>query len=73
MCRAEGMALCPWGTLGSGRFKTEAQRQSQEGRQVSMTGKEDRMVAVSKALESVANRKETQLTSVVSFLHLKPL
>ena len=25
MCRAEGMALCPWGVLASGKYKSEAE------------------------------------------------
>ena len=32
MCAAEGMGLCPWGALGGGKFKTDEQRKSQEGR-----------------------------------------
>ena len=61
MCRAEGMGITPWGALGGGKFKTEAQRAAQEGRQVNLTEKD---VNVSKVLESVANRKNTSITSV---------
>jgi aryl-alcohol dehydrogenase-like predicted oxidoreductase len=56
MCRAEGMALAPWGALGGGAFKTEAQRQAAErdGRAVPPTESD---VKVSRALEAVAARK----------------
>lgn len=63
MCRAEGMALAPWGVLGEGKFKTEAQRQEgrKDGRAVQV---EERDVLVSKTLERIAKRKGTLLTSV---------
>ena len=32
MCRDEGMALAPWGSLGGGKFKTKEQQSSAEGR-----------------------------------------
>ena len=60
MCRAEGMGITPWGALGGGKFKTEAQR-SAGGRQVKLTEKD---INVSKVLESIANRKNTSITSV---------
>ncbi|KAK4124487.1 Aldo/keto reductase [Parathielavia appendiculata] len=63
MCRAEGMALAPWGALGAGKFKTEAQRQTakKEGRAVEASPAE---IQVSRALEAVAQRKNTLVTSV---------
>ncbi|KAL2127098.1 hypothetical protein VTI74DRAFT_11326 [Chaetomium olivicolor] len=63
MCRAEGMALAPWGALGGGKFKTEAQRQSdkKEGRASEPSPAE---IEVSKALEAVAKRKNTLVTSI---------
>ncbi|KAH9892295.1 Aldo/keto reductase [Xylariomycetidae sp. FL2044] len=63
MCRAEGMALAPWGSLGGGKFKTEAQRQgaAKEGRAVQASEQE---VAVSKVLEAIAKRKNTLVTSI---------
>jgi len=63
MCRAEGMALAPWGSLGGGKFKTEAQRQSakKEGRGGEATEAE---IAVSKVLERIAEKKGTLVTSV---------
>ncbi|KAK4164407.1 NADP-dependent oxidoreductase domain-containing protein [Cladorrhinum sp. PSN259] len=63
MCKAEGMGIAPWGALGSGRFRTEAQRAEakKEGRQAEPSEAE---VKVSQALEKVAARKKTLITSV---------
>lgn len=63
MCKAEGMGIAPWGALGGGMFKTEEQMRAQgaSGRQLPQT---DRQRAVSKVLESIANRKGTVITSV---------
>ncbi|RYP48919.1 hypothetical protein DL768_005281 [Monosporascus sp. mg162] len=62
MARAEGMALAPWGALGGGKFKTEEQRRNvQAGRSAEPTEAE---VRVSRALEAVAKRKNTLITSV---------
>jgi aryl-alcohol dehydrogenase-like predicted oxidoreductase len=61
MARAEGMALAPWGALGGGNFKSEEQRQSQEGRKVQAS--EDQ-IKISQVLESIAKRKNTIITSV---------
>ncbi|KAG8168161.1 hypothetical protein KVR01_003850 [Diaporthe batatas] len=61
MCRDEGMGLAPWGALGGGAFKTEKQRNSQEGRKVQAT---EEQIKVSGVLEKIANRKNTAITSV---------
>lgn len=61
MTRDEGMALAPWGALGGGSFKTEEQRKAQEGRKVQPS---EEQIKVSKALEAVANRRNTIITSV---------
>lgn len=61
MARDEGMALAPWGSLGGGMFKTEEQRKEQVGRAVQPSEKH---VKISKALEAVAKRKGTIITSV---------
>ncbi|KAK9771224.1 hypothetical protein AB5N19_10948 [Seiridium cardinale] len=61
MAREEGMGLAPWGALGGGKFKSEEQRKSNSGRQVEAT---DTDIKVSKALEAVAKRKNTAITSV---------
>ncbi|KAF4335961.1 alcohol dehydrogenase [Fusarium beomiforme] len=61
MCQAEGMGIAPWGSLGGGKFKTEEQRNAQEGRRVEASEKE---IRTSKVLESIANRKNTLITSI---------
>lgn len=55
------MALAPWGSLGSGKFKTEEQRKAEVGRKVQATETD---IQVSKVLEKIAARKNTVLTSV---------
>lgn len=55
------MGIAPWGALGSGRFKTEAQRQAQGGRIGEVTEKE---IKVSQTLERIAGRLNTAITSV---------
>ncbi|KAF2396523.1 Aldo/keto reductase [Trichodelitschia bisporula] len=62
MAREEGMALAPWGALGGGNFKTEEQFKSGEGRK--MGGPSERQLAVTKALEAVAKKHNTLITSV---------
>ncbi|KAJ0115357.1 hypothetical protein J7T55_012635 [Diaporthe amygdali] len=61
MCREEGMGLAPWGALGGGSFKTEEQRNAQEGRKVKAT---EQQIKISGVLEKIANRKNTAITSV---------
>jgi aryl-alcohol dehydrogenase-like predicted oxidoreductase len=67
MCGSEGMGLAPWGALGGGMFKTEEQRKKQkeqkEGRSQVMEPREAQ-IKVSKALESVAKRKGSIITSI---------
>ena len=55
------MGIAPWGALGSGRFKTEEQRQAQGGRAVDSNENE---IKVSQTLERVAKRLNTAITSV---------
>jgi len=62
MARAEGMALAPWGALGGGHFKTDAQREAADGRK--MGPPKDKHVAISKKLEAIAEKKGTIITSV---------
>lgn len=68
MCRAEGMGLAPWGALGGGHFKSDAQRasseDSKEGR--NMGPASENAVKVSRVLENIAKRKgkDTPITSV---------
>ncbi|KAI1385781.1 Aldo/keto reductase [Hypoxylon trugodes] len=61
MCRAEGMGICPWGSLGGGKFKSEEQRKSATGRKIPPSEND---IKVSKVLESIASRKGTIITSV---------
>ncbi|ROW05203.1 hypothetical protein VSDG_00044 [Cytospora chrysosperma] len=61
MCREEGMGLAPWGALGGGAFKTEEQRKAQEGRKIQAS---EEQIKISKVLESIANRKNTAITSI---------
>ncbi|KAI1481886.1 norsolorinic acid reductase [Daldinia eschscholtzii] len=62
MTKAEGMSLAPWGALGGGKFKTDEQRQRKTvGRAGDATEAE---ISVSRALESVAIRRNTIITSV---------
>lgn len=65
MCKSEGMAMAPWGVLGGGNFKTAAQRENmisrREGRDVEI---KPSTLIVSAALERVAERKGTLITSV---------
>ncbi|PIG82252.1 hypothetical protein AARAC_000008 [Aspergillus arachidicola] len=66
MCRDEGMAICAYGTLGQGRFQTEATFREREQTQVGRKAKPPTPVdmAVSKVLESIAAKKGTALTSI---------
>lgn len=61
MAKSEGMGLAPWGALGGGKFKTDEQRKKNEGRAVPASEVD---LKVSKALEAVAKRKNTIITSV---------
>ncbi|KAL7627717.1 hypothetical protein AAE478_001912 [Parahypoxylon ruwenzoriense] len=62
MVKSEGMSLAPWGALGGGKFKTEEQRQNRaSGRSADFTEND---LKISKALEAVARRKNTIITSV---------
>lgn len=75
MCQAEGMGICPWGSLGGGNFKTEAEREElarsgNPGRKMAPPSAAD--IAVSRALESVAARHKTVITSVaLAYVALK--
>ncbi|KAJ9191329.1 hypothetical protein DTO166G4_7129 [Paecilomyces variotii] len=67
MVKAEGMGLAPWGALGGGNFKTAAQREelakgTNPGRKWFPPSPID--IAVSDALEKVAKRHNTVITSV---------
>ncbi|RYP15631.1 hypothetical protein DL765_005582 [Monosporascus sp. GIB2] len=78
MCNDQGMALIPYGVLGSGSFRTSAQRsaeqtqaeskpksgqQKREGRNIAFTDKPQKTV-MADALEKIAIAKGTRITSV---------
>lgn len=56
------MALCPWGAAGGGNFKTEEQRNSNEGRKTASASEAE--IKVSKALEEIAKRKGSIITGI---------
>jgi hypothetical protein len=56
------MGIAPWGALGGGKFKTATQRDTVKGRQLGEPSEKD--LKISAALEAVANRKTTALTSI---------
>jgi len=64
MCEAEGMGIAPWGALGSGDYKTEEQRKSNEGRDMPGSSGSEADLAVSKVLEGIAKEKDSLITSV---------
>lgn len=63
MCADEGMGLAPWGSLGGGNFKTKKQREEMkgEGRQRPPT---ENQIKLTDALEKIADRMNTAITSV---------
>ncbi|KAL9007848.1 MAG: hypothetical protein Q9173_006969 [Seirophora scorigena] len=63
MCMDQGMGLCPWGALGGGYFKPQAQVHSDGGRRFPSVAAKNAAL-VSETLERVAGRKGTLMTSV---------
>jgi len=69
MCRAENMALAPWGALGGGRFKTDQEQQDSKDkgeatRNFIRVGITDKSAAVTKALDKIAKEKGASVTGV---------
>ncbi|KAN0104594.1 Aldo/keto reductase [Hyaloscypha variabilis] len=66
MCRDEGMGLLPYGTLGQGRFQTEASFLEREKNNPGRKQKKATAIEkeVSKVMEKIAKAKNTELTSV---------
>ncbi|TVY39617.1 Norsolorinic acid reductase A [Lachnellula occidentalis] len=63
MAMSENMGIAPWGSLGAGKFKSEEQRKASQGRVY--TGEVDEnTIKVSRALEAIAKKKNTLITSV---------
>jgi aryl-alcohol dehydrogenase-like predicted oxidoreductase len=66
MCKDEGMALLPYGTLGQGRFQTEASFKEREKNNPGRKGKPPTTAerAVSKVMETLSVEKKTAVTSI---------
>ena len=64
MCADEGMGLAPWGALGGGNFKTKKQREAMKGEGRNMGPASENQVKLTDALEKIADRKNTAITSV---------
>ena len=64
MCADEGMGLAPWGALGGGEFKTKKQREETKGEGRNMGPPPENHVKLTDALEKIADRKHTAITSV---------
>lgn len=62
MCRAEGMGLAPWGSLGGGKFETEEARKATDGRKMGEATEAELKVSV--VLEKMAKKHSTESTSV---------
>lgn len=62
MCESEGMGIAPWGTLGSGAFKT-SETDGVRGAAVS----QEKNKLVTAKLASIAKEKGTLVTSIVSY------
>ena len=67
LARDDGMGLAPWGALGAGQFKSEAQieemkKNSEVGRTPFLANPLAKTVG--KVLDGIAQRKNTQITSV---------
>ena len=64
MCADEGMGLAPWGSLGGGNFKTKKQREEMKGEGRNMGPSSENQIKITDALEQIADRKGTAITSV---------
>ncbi|KUJ11631.1 Aldo/keto reductase [Mollisia scopiformis] len=65
MCKDEGMGLLPYGTLGQGRFQTEAAFKEREKNNPGRKGKPKAVErAVSKVMEDLGSTKKTTITSI---------
>jgi aryl-alcohol dehydrogenase-like predicted oxidoreductase len=58
------MALAPWGALGSGHFKTDEQRAATKKDGRNFMPPTEHILSVSRALEAMANKKNTAITSI---------
>ena len=58
------MALAPWGALGGGHFKTDAQRAATKKDGRNFMPPTEHILSVSRALEAMANKKNVPITSI---------
>lgn len=58
------MSLAPWGALGGGYFKTDAQRAATKEVGRNFMPATEHILSVSKALEALATKKNTGITSI---------
>ena len=54
--------VCPWGSLGGGNFKTQAQRDAGDGRK--MRPATEKQLKLSEVLEGIGKKKGVPLTSI---------
>ncbi|CAG8211108.1 unnamed protein product [Penicillium olsonii] len=76
MCRDEQMSVCAYGSLGQGRFQTEASMRERENTNTGRQSKPPTPVekSVSKVLEQIAVKKDIHVTGVAMayILHKAP-
>ena len=68
MCESEGMGIAPWGTLGSGAFKTT---EVDGVRNAAISTEKN--VLVTQKLAVIAKQKGTMITSLVSYHLITPV
>ncbi|KAI4178604.1 MAG: hypothetical protein L6R41_008315, partial [Letrouitia leprolyta] len=64
MCEDEGMALAPWGALGSGNFKTDVELERTKGEGRKMGEQSEQYRAVSAVLDKIAKAKGVGITGI---------
>lgn len=74
LCRDDGMAITPWGALGSGEFTSKAQLAETDGQGRKPVFPSANVPAVSAVLERIANQQRTLITSVAMayVMHKQP-
>ena len=69
MCEDQGMAVIPWGALGSGSLLTAEQRKERENDpDAPDTKPSETALRTSEALEKIATRKGTTLQAIVGHI-----
>jgi aryl-alcohol dehydrogenase-like predicted oxidoreductase len=74
MCEAEQMGIAPWGVLGRGNFRPEAERAQAKTEGRNMGDPTETDLKISSTLEKIAKRKDTAITSIAEayILHKYP-